>query len=172
MRLLAATAMIQALGESAARRGGHREVHRRAPGGQAQRALRGPGQAVFSIDLRHPTEATLRTLGDGVPAICAANAGPCSVKVEELVSAMPLEFPISMRDEIRAAAQRLGLRTMELPSAAGHDARYLHGICPSGMIFVPCKDGISHNEAESATSNDLYDGARVLAETLAALADR
>ena len=40
------------------------------------------------------------------------------------------------------------------------------------MIFVPCKDGISHNEAESATSNDLYDGARVLAETLAALADR
>jgi N-carbamoyl-L-amino-acid hydrolase len=40
------------------------------------------------------------------------------------------------------------------------------------MIFVPCKDGISHNEAESATADDLYDGARVLAETLATLADR
>ncbi|MGQ0653645.1 MAG: M20/M25/M40 family metallo-hydrolase [Betaproteobacteria bacterium] len=61
---------------------------------------------------------------------------------------------------------------MFLHWAAGLDARYLHGVCPSGMIFVPCKDGISHNEAESATADDLYDGARVLAETLLALAER
>jgi len=170
--LLAATAMIQALAKVIHDEEdivkftvGHLEVKPNAPSVVA-------GQAVFSIDLRHPVEATLRTLGDGVPEICKANAGACSVKVEELVSAMPLEFPASMRDEIRAAAQRLGLRTMDLPSAAGHDSRYLHYICPSGMIFVPCKDGISHNEAESATADDLYDGARVLAETLAALSNR
>jgi N-carbamoyl-L-amino-acid hydrolase len=59
---------------------------------------------------------------------------------------------------------------MDLPSAAGHDARYLNGICPSGMIFVPCRDGISHNEAESAKAEDLAAGARVLAEVLVALA--
>jgi N-carbamoyl-L-amino-acid hydrolase len=170
--LLAATAMIQALAEAlhddediVKFTVGRLEVKPNAPSVVA-------GQAVFSIDLRHPVEATLRTLGDLVPGICESGARPCGVKVEELVTAMPLDFPYAMRDEIRAAAQRLGLRTMDLPSAAGHDSRYLHYICPSGMIFVPCKDGISHNEAESATADDLYDGARVLAETLAALADR
>ena len=169
--LLAATAMIQGLAKSFHDEEdvvkftvGRLEVKPNAPSVVA-------GQAVFSIDLRHPDEATLRALGDQVAGICGANAAPCSVKVEELVSAMPLEFPASMREEIRAAAARVGLRSMDLPSAAGHDARYLHGVCPSGMIFVPCKGGISHNEAESATADDLYDGARVLAETLLALAD-
>ena len=128
------------------------------------------GHAVFSIDLRHPVESQLRTLGDRVAGICRDNAGPCSVAVEELVSAMPLEFPVDLRRQIHDAAARIGLRAMDLPSAAGHDARYLHQVCPTAMIFVPCKAGISHNEAESATADDLYDGARVLAETLAALA--
>jgi N-carbamoyl-L-amino-acid hydrolase len=168
--LLAATAMIQALANAMHDDAdivkftvGRLEVRPNAPSVVA-------GQAVFSIDLRHPDESTLRALGDRVPAICAASAGPCKVAVEELVTAMPLEFPVTIRAAIASAATRLGLRTMELPSAAGHDARYLHGICPSGMIFVPCKDGISHNEAESATPEDLYDGARVLADTLAGLA--
>ncbi|TAK81668.1 MAG: Zn-dependent hydrolase [Betaproteobacteria bacterium] len=170
--LLAATAMIQALARALHDEQdivkftvGRLDVKPNAPSVVA-------GQAVFSVDLRHPDEVTLRALGDRVPEICRANAGRCAVKLEELVTAWPLEFPASMRDEIRRAATRLGLRTMDLPSAAGHDARYLHYVCPSGMIFVPCKDGISHNEAESATPEDLYDGARVLAETLVALADR
>jgi N-carbamoyl-L-amino-acid hydrolase len=168
--LLAASAMIQALAHALHDEQdivkftvGRLEITPNAPSVVA-------GRAVFSIDLRHPDEANLRALGDRVPQICNANAGRCGVMVEELVTAMPLEFPRAMREEIRRAAERVGLRTLDLPSAAGHDARYLHGICPSGMIFVPCKLGISHNEAESATAEDLYDGARVLAETLAALA--
>jgi N-carbamoyl-L-amino-acid hydrolase len=126
-------------------------------------------EAVFSIDLRHPDEAILRRLGDVVPAICTQHGDRCEVVVEELVTAWPLEFPRAMRTAIAAAAERVGIETMELPSAAGHDARYLHEICPTGMIFVPCQ-GISHNEAESAKAEDLYDGARVLAEALVALA--
>jgi N-carbamoyl-L-amino-acid hydrolase len=43
-------------------------------------------------------------------------------------------------------------------------------LCPSGMVFVPCKDGISHNEAESATAPDLAAGARVIAQTVAEMA--
>ncbi len=169
--LLAATAIIQALAKAMHDDAdivmftvGRLEVRPNAPSVVA-------GKAVFSIDLRHPEEAPLRALGDQVPEICAGNARPCSVKVEELVTAMPLEFPVTMREAIAAAAKRVGLRAMDLLSAAGHDARYLHGVCPAGMIFVPCKDGISHNEAESATPEDLYDGARVLAETLAELAE-
>jgi N-carbamoyl-L-amino-acid hydrolase len=57
-----------------------------------------------------------------------------------------------------------------MPSGAGHDAMYLNRVCPTGMIFVPCLRGVSHNEAESATAEDLAAGARVLAQTLVALA--
>ena len=128
------------------------------------------GEAVFSIDLRHPDAPTLRALGDKVRGICVATARPCAIEVEELVSAAPLEFPTSMRDQVRDAASGLGIKTMDILSSAGHDSRYLHDICPTGMIFVPCKEGISHNEAESATPEDLYEGTRVLAQTLAALA--
>lgn len=170
--LLAATAMIQALSRAmhddediVKFTVGRLEVRPNAPSVVA-------GHALFSIDLRHPAEARLRDLGDRVAAVCREHAGPCAVAVEELVTAWPLEFPAAMQVEVRDAAKRLGLRSMDLPSAAGHDARYLHGFCPSAMIFVPCKDGISHNEAESATPGDLYDGARVLAETLMALAAR
>lgn len=170
--LLAATAIIQALSKALHDDAdivkftvGRLEVKPNAPSVVA-------GHAQFSIDLRHPVESRLRELGDRVAGICAANAGPCAVVVDELVTAMPLEFPLTMQAEVRDAAKRLGLRSMDLPSAAGHDSRYLHGICPTAMIFVPCKDGISHNEAESATADDLYDGARVLAETLLSLAER
>lgn len=170
--LLAATAMIQALSASMHYRDdmvkftvGRLEIKPNAPSVVA-------GHALFSIDLRHPIEARLRELGDRVAGLCSENAGPCTVEVVELVTAWPLEFPPAMQTAVRDAAKRLGLRSMDLPSAAGHDARYLHGICPSAMIFVPCKAGISHNEAESATPEDLYDGARVLAETLFMLAER
>jgi N-carbamoyl-L-amino-acid hydrolase len=76
-----------------------------------------------------------------------------------------------MRELIRRHALEQGISCMDILSSAGHDARYLHAVCPTAMIFVPCKGGISHNEAESATPQDLADGARVLVETLVDLAD-
>ena len=168
--LLAATAVIQALAAALHDQEdivkftvGRLDIKPNAPSVVA-------GEAVFSIDLRHPHATTLGLLGDKVREICVVTAQPCAVEVEELVSAVPLEFPVSMRDRVRDAAAGLGIKTMDLLSAAGHDSRYLHEICPTGMIFVPCKDGVSHNEAESATPEDLYEGTRVLAQTLAALA--
>lgn len=125
---------------------------------------------VFSIDLRHVDSGTLAALGDRIPAICTASAGPCSVDVVELTNAMSLNFPEKMTSLIRESAAGLGIPAMDIYSAAGHDARFLHAICPTGMIFVPCKDGISHNPLESAKSEDLAAGARVLVNTLVALA--
>jgi N-carbamoyl-L-amino-acid hydrolase len=60
---------------------------------------------------------------------------------------------------------------MDILSSAGHDARYLHAICPTGMIFVPCRAGVSHNEAEWAEPAHLADGTRVLAGALLELAN-
>jgi len=168
--LLAATAAIQALAAALHDREdvvkftvGRLEVEPNAPSVVA-------GEVIFSIDLRHPDAATLAELGDRVTGICARAARPCTARVEELVSAVPLQFPAVMRDLVRDSAAALGIPTMDLLSAAGHDARYLNDVCPTAMIFVPCKDGVSHNEAESATPEDLYDGARVLAQTLMTLA--
>lgn len=168
--LLAATAAIQALAtemhdpEDLVRfTVGRLVVTPNAPSVVASRA-------VFSVDLRHPDSDRLAALGDAVPAICARHAGPCEIEVEELTRAASLAFPEAMRERIRAAARRCGHPSIDLPSAAGHDARHLHTVCPSAMIFVPCKDGVSHNEAESARPEDLAAGARVLAEVLAGLA--
>jgi N-carbamoyl-L-amino-acid hydrolase len=73
---------------------------------------------------------------------------------------------------VRAAAQRLRLSNMDMPSGAGHDAMHIARLCPTGMVFVPCERGISHNEIENATPQDLAAGTRVLVETLVRLANR
>src|ERR1039458_3898659 len=75
------------------------------------------------------------------------------------------------RQTIRSISTALGVPWMDIPSFAGHDARYLHYICPTGMVFIPCKDGISHNEAESIRVEHALDGTRVLAEAVFALAN-
>jgi len=129
-----------------------------------------PSQVVFSIDLRHPQSAILRELGDAVDGICRAHARPCAVQVEELSTAMSIEFPFALRNLLRKATDRLGFSSHELMSAAGHDARYLSEVCPSGMLFIPCHLGVTHNEAESITKSDAVAGAQVLADTLADLA--
>lgn len=130
-----------------------------------------PSSVTFSIDLRHPVSAVLRELGDAIAPICQAHAGVCAVAVKELSTAMSLEFPEAMRERIRAAARELGVTHQDILSAAGHDARYLHEVCPSAMMFIPCHQGITHNEAEAITSADAAAGARVLAEVLLALAN-
>lgn len=130
-----------------------------------------PAWVRFSIDLRHPDSSVLIALGDSVASMCKGSAGTCRVDVVGLSTAMSLVFPERMRELIRSQARILQIETIDILSSAGHDARYLHEICPSGMIFVPCREGISHNEAEWAEPEHLADGARVLTQSLVALAN-
>ncbi len=130
-----------------------------------------PARVVFAVDLRHDDDATVRRLGDLVPVVCEQAKGNCDVTVVPLLYDPPLEFPAAMRARVAAAASALGYPAMDLPSPAGHDSRYLHYHCPTGMVFIPCKEGISHNEAENITPADAEAGARVLADVLFELAD-
>jgi len=130
-----------------------------------------PGHVTFTIDFRHPEEATLVALGDQVEGLCQANARGCAVTVAETSRSRTVQFPAAVQDTVEAAAARLGLSHRRIFSGAGHDAGVLARVCPSGMIFVPCEKGISHAEDEAATPGDLAGGARVLAETLVALAN-
>ena len=129
-----------------------------------------PAQVAFSIDLRHCDAVLLGRLGDSVSSICEGQRARCELTVTELINAPPLDFPPPVRLLIAQCARELCIDAIDIYSAAGHDARHLHAVCPAGMIFVPCRDGMSHNEAESADPAHLAAGARVLAECLARLA--
>jgi N-carbamoyl-L-amino-acid hydrolase len=129
-----------------------------------------PGHVVFTIDFRHPDDAVLQDRGDQVEQVCRKYAGKCDVVVKQVSRTKPVEFIGQVPDAIERAAMRLGLPYMQMPSGAGHDAQNLVKLCPTGMIFVPCERGISHNEAENAKPGDLAAGARVLAESLVDLA--
>ena len=82
----------------------------------------------------------------------------------------PVQFAGELVDAIREAARRLGYSSMDMLSGAGHDAMNVARVAPTGMIFVPCKDGLSHNEAESAEPEHLAAGAHTLLQTLVARA--
>ena len=131
-----------------------------------------PGNVHFSIDLRHDDSTIIERLGNAIAGICDRTRGKCDVVVRELLYDAPLQFPEVMRSRIAGSAERLGISHMRVQSPAGHDARYLHYICPTGMIFIPCKDGISHNEAENIAPADASAGARILAETAFELANQ
>lgn len=127
--------------------------------------------AYFAVDVRHPDDAVMLNLASELEPICRANARGCEVKVTEIQRALGTRFEGAAVEAVRRATSRLGYRHLEMPSGAGHDARQLARVCPTGMVFVPCASGISHNESENAKAEDLAAGTRVLAQALLELAD-
>jgi len=130
-----------------------------------------PARVDFSIDLRHPDTDLMRRLGGQFAAICAEATGQCAVELAPLVDTTSMVFDTDIGSRITAAAEALGHSVMDLPSAAGHDARHLASHAPSGMIFIPCRGGISHHESEWSEPAQVAAGARVLAAVLADLAN-
>jgi N-carbamoyl-L-amino-acid hydrolase len=130
-----------------------------------------PGSVTFTIDFRHPDPETLRSLGDRITVVARKNAGKCDVTVSELRHSSPVVFKGPVPEAILKAVESLDYSYMALPSGAGHDARYIAELAPTGMIFIPCWRGISHNEAEKAKLSDMVAGTRVLANTLVELAN-
>ena len=130
-----------------------------------------PSKVLFTIDFRHPDSETLKRLGDKVDPICQAQTKACGVSVQEIIKSAPMQFDPEIRAVISAAAKRQNISQMAMTSGATHDAKYMADLYRAGMIFVPCEHGISHNEAESATAEDLAAGARVLAEVMLGLAN-
>jgi len=131
-----------------------------------------PSHVLFSVDVRHPDAATIARLGAAIEPTVRAAVKHCSVKVTPTLHDDPCAFDPAVVDGVERAAQALGLPYRRMPSGASHDAMYLARVCRTGMIFVPCERGISHNEAENAKPEDLAAGARVLTSALLELANR
>ena len=129
-----------------------------------------PGFVQFTIDYRHPDRDVLNTVGDMFAPVCLANASQCEVTIEEILNSQPIEFSAMIIEKISGAAKKLGHSSMILSSGAFHDAKSMSGLCPTGMIFVPCLKGVSHSPEEYAAPSDLVAGARVLAVAVEQLA--
>ncbi|MDO9501502.1 MAG: Zn-dependent hydrolase [Falsiroseomonas sp.] len=128
--------------------------------------------ARFSIDLRHPDAAMLTARGDAIAATIHAAMAKCRATVTETFNALPARFDAMVQDSIEASARALGLGVKRMPSGAFHDAQFLVPVCPSGMIFIPSRGGISHHPAEYSTPSQVAAGAAVLAGVLVDLAAR
>ncbi|WPB55623.1 Zn-dependent hydrolase [Xylophilus sp. GOD-11R] len=131
-----------------------------------------PGTVKFSVDFRNLDDSGLAAMEASLRSGCAELAAGCgsSVAIEQVVNFPPCHFAQDCIGAVRSAAEALGLSHMEVVSGAGHDAVYVADLAPAAMIFVPCKDGISHNEIEFAEQGDLAAGADVLLHAILAKA--
>ncbi len=109
-----------------------------------------PGKVLLSVDSRNPDDAALLAMGDRLRQGVAEIAEECGLDYtfEQLFYFPPLAFEQTCVDAVRDAAAKLGYSHRDMISGAGHDACYVAMVAPTAMVFTPCVDGISHNEAE------------------------
>lgn len=131
-----------------------------------------PGNVKFSADLRNPKPDVLLTMHEELVTFCkeiALNHG-VEVNVDPFWYFAPVEFNAS--DDVKAATEKLGYSHMDIYAGAGHDACYMADLVPTGMIFTPCLNGISHNEAEYSSPEECAAGANVLLHAMLEASDR
>lgn len=132
-----------------------------------------PGQVRFTADLRHEDEATLARMDQAWRRACddIAVAHGVQVEVKDVQTFLPTPFDPDLVDKVRQGAASRRLPAMNIVTGAGHDAVYMAAVAPTAMIFVPCKDGISHNEIEDAQPEHLEAGCNVLLDAMVARAN-
>jgi allantoate deiminase len=131
-----------------------------------------PARVDFTIDARAPDDTVRHAMMRDLLAECDAVAARRGVTLtveafmDSPATAMAPDLVAALEDAVRSA----GVPPLRLPSGAGHDAVAMAHLCPAAMLFVRCKDGVSHNPAESITVEDADIAARVLIEAVRRLA--
>jgi N-carbamoyl-L-amino-acid hydrolase len=127
-----------------------------------------PGKARLLIDFRHPSPRTLDDLEANLRRLAgeAGTATRTTVHAEKTLDVAPVAFDPACVDAVETAAKTRGHSSLRMLSGAAHDAMQVASVAPTAMIFVPCRNGLSHNEAESASADDLAAGCEVLLDVL------
>lgn len=127
-----------------------------------------PGEVQLGVDIRGINTESLERMECGmkeaVKKICERRGIECMD--EKIGDISPVSMSEKIETGLEAAAGTLGIRNRRMPSGAGHDAMAFAKICDTGMVFIPCLSGISHNHEEFTTIKSICDGARVLYEYL------
>lgn len=130
------------------------------------------GNTTITVDMRNPSEEVLDQMQHELHSAAqqAASATRCEAEVEIISNTPAVHFDERCLELIEQNTQELGLSYKKMISGAGHDACHLAKVTPTAMIFIPCEEGISHNESEYAAPEDLANGAQVLLGALLDLA--
>ena len=124
----------------------------------------------FTVDLRHPDASVLAAIDDDFAALTATRWRGCQARLERLSSIAPVAFDPNILESLEQNLERYGTKAPRLVSGAFHDAIHLANLCPSAMLFVACRDGISHHPDEHAEKDDAAVAVRTLTDTVLELA--
>ncbi len=127
-----------------------------------------PATVRFTIDFRHPSLTTIGVMEQTIRMAiqqAAADTG-CSATISQIFDMPPASFPDELLAVLDQAAQERGFATKRMLSGAFHDALFMNRVAPSAMIFVPCRDGLSHNEAEYVEQEHSIAGGNMLLASL------
>ncbi len=133
-----------------------------------------PGSVFLTVDMRHPDADILAEMDRLLRADtqeCAAREN-VNCELTQILDVPHVPFDREVIEAVRASSEALGYAHRDIVSGAGHDAMNVARVAPAGMIFIPCVDGISHNEIENALPDDIVQGSNVLLRALVSLADR
>ena len=127
-----------------------------------------PGEVFLTVDLRHPETPVLDAMEAEFNAALGEACDPLGLTVQstKIWDQPPVVFDAQCVAAVRGAAERSGFKVRDMVSGAGHDAAYVARVAPTAMIFVPCRGGISHNEAEFASQEACAAGAQVLLQAV------
>lgn len=130
--------------------------------------------ALMTVDLRNTDGAVLQQAQAELLACARRIAAEHGVLLSHrsLADFAPVAFDAALVDSVERAAHSQGLATLRMPSGAGHDAQMFARVCPTAMVFVPSRDGLSHNVREFTAPEQLVQGANVLLQVLLERADR
>jgi beta-ureidopropionase / N-carbamoyl-L-amino-acid hydrolase len=127
-----------------------------------------PGEVFLTVDMRHPETGTLGAMESELNAALGRVGEPLglSVAANKILDQPPVIFDARCVAAVRKAAEISGFSVRDMVSGAGHDAVYVARVAPTAMIFVPCRGGISHNEAEFTSKEQCAAGAQVLLQAV------
>ena len=126
-----------------------------------------PGEVFLTVDIRHPESAVLEAMERELQAALREACDPLGLTVTSTIwDQPPVAFDPACIAAVRGAAEAAGLEVRDMVSGAGHDAAYIARVAPTAMIFVPCRGGISHNEAEHTSKEQCAAGAQVLLQAV------
>lgn len=127
-----------------------------------------PGEVFFTVDLRHPEAEVLDAMERELRVAVDESCRPqdLTVSIVNILNQPPVRFDEECIACVRESASASGFSAREIVSGAGHDAGYVSRVAPASMIFAPCHNGISHNEAEFTSKEQCAAGTQVLLQAV------
>ncbi|AST93503.1 MULTISPECIES: M20 family metallo-hydrolase [Sutcliffiella] len=127
-----------------------------------------PGVVELGIDIRSVDDSLKSKVADEIRNKCLTIEKElnCSIEIDVLVHNPSILLDESIQKKLLQAGDHLGYTNLLMDSGAGHDVMNMQQLCPSGLIFIPCRDGLSHHPKEYASIEDLYIGVEIVAQFL------